>query len=54
MVFTKNDNFGLVWLSAEILKNTQNINGVRLKISTFPDLTPLRDTALLLKKISYN
>jgi hypothetical protein len=41
MVFTKNDNFELVWSSTEIIKNTKNINGVRLKMSTSPGLTPL-------------
>jgi hypothetical protein len=41
MTFTKNDTFGLIWSNAEILKNTQDVNGVRLKMLTSPDLTPL-------------
>jgi hypothetical protein len=29
MVFTKNDNFELIWSSVENLKNTQDVTGYR-------------------------
>jgi hypothetical protein len=45
--------FGLIWLSAKILKNTQNINGVRLKMPTSPGLTPLTRCRFITKKICY-
>jgi hypothetical protein len=54
MVFTKNDNFGLVWSSEEILKNTQYINGIRIKMPTSPGLTPLTGYYFITKKFSYN
>jgi hypothetical protein len=54
MVFIKNDNFGLIWSSAENLKNIQNVNGVRLKMPTSPALTPLTRCHFITKKISYN
>jgi hypothetical protein len=38
MVITNNDNFSQ---DTEIIKNTENVNGVRLKMSTSPGLTPL-------------
>jgi hypothetical protein len=38
MVFIKNNNFSQ---GTEIIKNTENVNGVRLKIPTFSGLTPI-------------
>jgi hypothetical protein len=50
MVFTKNDNFGLIWSSAEILKNTQDINEFRFKMPTSPGLTSLTGCHFITKK----
>jgi hypothetical protein len=49
MVFTKNDTFGLIWSNAEILKNTQDVNGVRLKMPTSLGLTPLMGCRFITK-----
>jgi hypothetical protein len=49
MVFTKNDTFGLIWSSAEILKNTQDVNGVRLKMPTSLSLTLLTGCPFITK-----
>jgi hypothetical protein len=38
MIFIKNNNFSQ---GTKIIKNTENVNGVRLKIPMFPGLTPL-------------
>jgi hypothetical protein len=50
MIFTKNDNFELIWSSAEILKNTQDVNRVRLKMATSPGLTQLTGCRFITKK----
>jgi hypothetical protein len=49
MVFTKNDNFDLVWSNTEIIKNTKNINGVQIKMAMSPGLTPLTGCRIIIK-----
>jgi hypothetical protein len=49
MVFTKNENFRLVWSSTEIIKNTKDVNGVRLKMPTSLGLTPLTGCCFITK-----
>jgi hypothetical protein len=49
-IYKKKTLFGLIWLSVEILKNTQDANEVRLKMPTFSDLTPLMGCHFITKK----
>jgi hypothetical protein len=50
MIFTKMTLFLLIWSSAEILKKTQDVNGVQLKILTSPGLTPLTGCQFITSK----
>jgi hypothetical protein len=41
--------FVLIWSSEEILKNTQDVNGVQIKMSTLSSLTPLTECRFITK-----
>jgi hypothetical protein len=46
MVFTKGMT---IWSNLVKVKNTENVNGVRLKMPTFSDLTPLTGCRFITK-----
>jgi hypothetical protein len=45
----QNDIFRLIWSIIEILKNTQDVNRVSIKMPTFSDLIPLTECRFITK-----